>query len=101
MTVDAQVEPDRERAMLDDLLAATPTRGDHLLPVLQAVQARVGFVSQEAIRAIADAFNAPESVQQRAQLALTVLGPAEEEPAAPAAAPTTQEQPAPAAGEAK
>lgn len=57
MTVDAQVEPDRERAMLDDLLAATPTRGDHLLPVLQAVQARVGFVSQEAIRAIADAFN--------------------------------------------
>lgn len=46
-----------EQTVLNDLLSTTPTRGDHLLPVLQAVQARVGFVSPDAIRAVAVAFN--------------------------------------------
>lgn len=67
----------------------------------EALEAGERDLARETFQGIADAFNAPESVQQRAQIALAVLGPADEAPAAPAAAPTTQEQPAPAAGEAK
>lgn len=55
--VDAENDLAHEQAVLNDVLSNTPTRGDHLLPVLQAVQARVGFVSPVAIRAVAEAFN--------------------------------------------
>jgi formate dehydrogenase subunit gamma len=47
----------REQAVLDDLLATTPTHPEYLLPLLQQVQARVGFVSTHAIKAVAEAFN--------------------------------------------
>ncbi len=42
---------------LQALLADSPTTADHLLPVLQRVQQRFGFVSPEAIRQLAAAFN--------------------------------------------
>ncbi|BAH39425.1 MAG TPA: formate dehydrogenase [Gemmatimonas aurantiaca] len=47
----------REQAVIADLLAQSPTGAEHLLPVLQQVQATVGFVSQDAMRQIAQAFN--------------------------------------------
>lgn len=47
----------REQDFLDQLLAATPTEAEHLLPVLQQVQAAMGFISQDSIRRIAGAFN--------------------------------------------
>lgn len=48
---------DTDSAELQALLASSPTTADFLLPVLQRVQGRFGFVSPEAIRAVADAFN--------------------------------------------
>lgn len=47
----------REQAVVADLLAHSPTTAEYLLPVLQQVQAVVGFVSQDAMRQIAHAFN--------------------------------------------
>jgi formate dehydrogenase subunit gamma len=47
----------REQRMIAELLAGVPHDAEHLLPTLQQVQAHVGYVSEEAIRAIADAFN--------------------------------------------
>jgi formate dehydrogenase subunit gamma len=46
-----------ELAVLDGLLAATPTDAEHLLPLLQQVQARLGYVSPGAMRVVAEAFN--------------------------------------------
>lgn len=59
MPVDAATgsPTDREQAVLHDLLATTPTHPEHLLPTLQQVQARVGFVSAAVIREVAHAFN--------------------------------------------
>lgn len=48
---------DREAAILDDILGSTPPEPEYLLPTLQQVQARVGFVSSHAMRTIAEAFN--------------------------------------------
>ena len=48
---------DEELTGLQSLLADTPTDASHLLPVLQQVQRRFGYVSQGAIRIIAEAFN--------------------------------------------
>lgn len=42
---------------LQELLAESPTTAEHLLPILQRVQRRFGFVSPMAIRRIAEAFN--------------------------------------------
>ncbi len=47
----------REQAVLHDLLTTTPTHPEFLLPLLQQLQARVGFVSTHAIKAVAEAFN--------------------------------------------
>jgi formate dehydrogenase subunit gamma len=47
----------REQAIVADLLAQSPTAAEHLLPMLQQVQAAVGFVSPDAMRQIAQAFN--------------------------------------------
>jgi NADH:ubiquinone oxidoreductase subunit E len=49
--------PPNELAVLDDILASTPAEPEQLLPVLLEVQARIGFVSQPAIRYLAHAFN--------------------------------------------
>jgi NADH:ubiquinone oxidoreductase subunit E len=46
-----------EAAALQTLLADSPTTADHLLPALQRVQQHFGFVSPEAIRSVASAFN--------------------------------------------
>ena len=51
------LEASREQAAVADLLAHSPTTADHLLPLLQQVQAVVGFVSPAAMRQIALAFN--------------------------------------------
>jgi hypothetical protein len=61
-------------------------------------------LARETFQALSDAFNAPESVRQRAQIALAVIGPAEPAEAgsaepAPAAPAAAAEQTAPAAGE--
>jgi NADH:ubiquinone oxidoreductase subunit E len=48
---------DREQAVLHDLLSTTPTQADQLLPLLQQLQARVGFVSSSAIRTLTEALN--------------------------------------------
>jgi len=62
-------------------------------------------LARDTFQALSDAFNAPESVRQRAQIALAVIGPAEAAgDAAPAAAgeaasAAPAEQTAPAAGE--
>lgn len=53
----AVTEMSRDQAVLHDLLGTTPTHPEHLLPLLQQVQGRVGFVSQDAIRTIAEHFN--------------------------------------------
>lgn len=52
---------DRERTALDDLLASMPHDGEHLLPLLLAVQAHFGHVPADAIPVIADAFNRSRS----------------------------------------
>jgi NADH:ubiquinone oxidoreductase subunit E len=59
MSQDVHAVPvtEREQAVLHDLLASTPARADELLPLLQRLQARVGYVSTAAIRTIAEAFN--------------------------------------------
>lgn len=49
--------PPNELALLDALLAGTPTDAEHLLPTLQRVQSAMGYVSQPAIRYLAQAFN--------------------------------------------
>ncbi|MDX2237541.1 MAG: tetratricopeptide repeat protein [Hyphomonadaceae bacterium] len=59
-------------------------------------------LARETFQALSDAFNAPESVRQRAQIALAVIGPAETAPDAAAptaadAAPTPAAETAPAA----
>ena len=51
------IDPTREQAVVADLLAHTPTDAEYLLPLLQQVQAAVGFVSQETMRQVAQAFN--------------------------------------------
>jgi NADH:ubiquinone oxidoreductase subunit E len=48
---------EQELDALNTLLAGMPTDAEHLLPMLQQVQARFGFISQPAIRLIAHAFN--------------------------------------------
>ena len=48
---------DAELAVLDELLKITPATAEYLLPLLQQVQARLGYVSQGMIRAVAHAFN--------------------------------------------
>lgn len=53
--------PDHESRALRELLDGSPTTADHLLPFLQRVQARFGFVSQPAIRFTAQAFNLSRS----------------------------------------
>jgi formate dehydrogenase iron-sulfur subunit len=50
-------DPDRELAVLHELLANTPTDAEHLLPFLQQVQRSCGYVSPAAIRFTAQAFN--------------------------------------------
>ncbi len=50
-------DPAREQATVAELLAEMPTEGEYLLPLLQRVQASLGFISQDAIRQIAGAFN--------------------------------------------
>ncbi|MBY0490776.1 MAG: NAD(P)H-dependent oxidoreductase subunit E [Gemmatimonadaceae bacterium] len=59
MAPDASASPavDGEQVVLDELLATTPTHPEFLLPVLQQLQARVGFVSTHAIKSVAEAFN--------------------------------------------
>ncbi|MCE2903018.1 MAG: NAD(P)H-dependent oxidoreductase subunit E [Gemmatimonas sp.] len=47
----------REQREVDALLAGVPREPEHLLPALQLVQARLGYVPEEAIRTIAEAFN--------------------------------------------
>jgi NADH:ubiquinone oxidoreductase subunit E len=46
-----------ETAGLQELIASSPTTAEFLLPVLQRVQQEFGFVSPEAIRSVAEAFN--------------------------------------------
>jgi NADH:ubiquinone oxidoreductase subunit E len=46
-----------ELEILSELLARSPIGAEHLLPLLQQVQSRRGFVSPGAMRVIADAFN--------------------------------------------
>jgi len=46
-----------ELAVLHELFASFPARAEYLLPLLHQVQARVGFVSPAATRAIATHFN--------------------------------------------
>ncbi|MBL0939491.1 MAG: NAD(P)H-dependent oxidoreductase subunit E [Gemmatimonadaceae bacterium] len=53
MSIENSVSADDELAILHQLFAATPARASYLLPLLQQVQARVGFVSQAAMRAVA------------------------------------------------
>lgn len=48
---------DHESRTLQELLAGSPATADQLLPFLQRVQARFGFVSPPAIRFAAQAFN--------------------------------------------
>jgi NADH:ubiquinone oxidoreductase subunit E len=50
-------DQDRELAVLGELLDGAPTDAEYLLPLLQQVQARLGFISPGAIRTIAHAFN--------------------------------------------
>ncbi|MBI1250345.1 MAG: tetratricopeptide repeat protein [Alphaproteobacteria bacterium] len=70
---------------------------------IEAWEAGERDLARETFQGIADAFNAPESVRQRAGLALQVIGPAEPAAAAPDAAAQPQPDegatPAPAAGE--
>lgn len=42
---------------LTELLAQSPTDPEYLLPILQQVQSRLGYVSKGAIRMIAETFN--------------------------------------------
>jgi formate dehydrogenase subunit gamma len=42
---------------VSELLAHAPVGAEHLLPLLQQVQARVGYVSPGAIRLVAESFN--------------------------------------------
>lgn len=56
MSIDTPVQHD-ELAVLHQIFAETPARASYLLPVLQQVQARVGFVSQAAMRAVAAHLN--------------------------------------------
>jgi NADH:ubiquinone oxidoreductase subunit E len=48
---------DDELTVLHSLLSDAPTDASNLLPVLQEVQHRVGYVSPGAMRMVADAFN--------------------------------------------
>ena len=52
---------DREHSALDALLATMPHDGEHLLPMLLAVQAAFGHVPTEAVPIIAEAFNRSRS----------------------------------------
>ena len=51
------VDVDHELEVLQALLDGSPTDADYLLPVLQQVQQRFGYVSPAAIRFVAQAFN--------------------------------------------
>ncbi|NJK42816.1 MAG: formate dehydrogenase, partial [Aquincola sp.] len=48
---------DDELTVLQSLLSDTPTDASHLLPLLQEVQRRLGYVSPGAMRLVAEAFN--------------------------------------------
>ena len=52
---------DREHSALDALLATMPHDGEHLLPMLLAVQAEFEHVPAEAVPVIAEAFNRSRS----------------------------------------
>lgn len=47
----------REQQVVQELLAQVPHATEHLLPVLQQVQARLGYIPEHAIRSVADAYN--------------------------------------------
>lgn len=57
MTHHSPDAPAQELELLDELLAGVAAEPGQLLPVLQQVQARVGFVSPAAMRYLAQAFN--------------------------------------------
>jgi formate dehydrogenase subunit gamma len=48
---------ERDLEVVRELLVSAPAAPDQLLPLLHAVQERLGHVSSDAIRVIADAFN--------------------------------------------
>jgi formate dehydrogenase subunit gamma len=50
-------DPERDLAAVRELLAAGSASPDQLLPLLHAVQLRVGHISSDAIRLIAESFN--------------------------------------------
>ncbi len=52
-----RVDAEHELETLRELLDGSPTDAEYLLPVLQQVQRRFGFVSTGAIRFVAQAFN--------------------------------------------
>lgn len=56
-TFASAVQDGDELAVLHELFATFPSRAEYLLPLLHQVQARVGFVSHAATRAIAAHFN--------------------------------------------
>ncbi|MEJ0059118.1 MAG: hypothetical protein WDM79_05905 [Terricaulis sp.] len=65
---------------------------------VEAWEAGNADLARSTLNTLTLAFDAPESVRQRAQLALSVLGPGDE-PAAPA--PAAAAPPAPTPGETK
>ncbi len=91
---------DAMRARLQPIIDAD-TRLSYLARELLAVQAWKGGqldVARDQLENLTLAFDAPEAVRQRAQVALAVIGPAS--PSAPADGATTQ-APAPSEGESK
>lgn len=57
MAHDTPPTPEHLADIVGEVLARSPIGPEHLLPVLQQVQSRVGWVPQDAIREIASAFN--------------------------------------------
>ena len=51
------LQPDGELAVLEALLPTMPNDGEHLLPMLHAIQKQLGFVSPGVMRVVAEAFN--------------------------------------------
>lgn len=52
-----QLDIARELEDITELLARSPIGAEHLLPLLQQVQSRIGYVSPGAIRLVAETFN--------------------------------------------
>lgn len=48
---------DHEFEVVSDVLATTPITADQLLPVLHAIQSKLGYVSKGAIRLVSHTFN--------------------------------------------